>query len=169
MTKVQAWLTRWHEMNSRGEKRFPIISVQEIFSEAGCRQQPFHQDCPAMNPNLIRKGQKRILTNTNFSCLIALEEASNPTRIMYQKKTQKGQEEGVYVIPQGAMAIWRGDFTHAGASYDQDNRRLFISISSKENQESLEEITIVRPEPEEGTRKSKRQREAVTNKINSST
>lgn len=151
MTKVQAWLTRWHAMNSR-EERVPIISVQEILSEAGCCQQPFHQDCPAMNPNRNRKGQKRFMTNTNFSCLIALEDASNPTRIVYKKD----QREGVYVIPQGALAIWRGDFPHAGASYDQNNRRLFLSISPKENQESLEKIIFVTPERQEGIRKSKR-------------
>jgi len=153
MTKIQEWLKQWHAMNSR-EKRIPIISVQEIFSEAGCLQQLFHMDCPAMNPNRNQKGQKRLLTNTNFSCLIALEEASNPTKIVYLKN----EVEVISVIPQGAMAIWRGDFSHAGASYDQDNCRLFISISSKENQESLEEILFVRPEPEEGTRKSQRRR-----------
>ena len=64
---------------------------------------------------------RRIATILHYSALISLEE--NTTLLV-------GKGRKTASIPLHSMIFFRGDMTHAGAGYTEENSRLFISVSS---------------------------------------
>lgn len=70
--------------------------------------------------NVARK--RRAFVDVSFSVIVALEDDANTTAIMNENDSE------LLLLPKGNFAIWRGDYEHAGASYNQVNRRLFIAI-----------------------------------------
>ncbi len=56
--------------------------------------------------------------------IVALEDDANRTTIINENNSE-------LLLPQGNFAMWCGNYEHAGASYNQVNRRLFIGIIHK--------------------------------------
>lgn len=103
------------------------MDVLLLESKAGDQQQPLHADNnteSAELEELIKEGIKRprLTIDKTFSILIGLE-ASYQSKTYWVDSSNKRN-----VIGQGRYAMWKGDYYHAGASYEVANHRLFISI-----------------------------------------
>ena len=101
-------LTLWHGSTTS-------FVLQELISFPNCPQQHYHKD------NLYSVKGIRLFEHIPFSIIIALEENSNTTSIMDCHSNRM-------VIKKGCVAIFRGDYSHAGATYSEENHRLHISI-----------------------------------------
>ena len=112
----------WH-----GESTYFVI--KELHARRGCPRQKLHRDCPIQTNGRLRR------SDINFSFLLAVEPSSNPTKLILE-------DESELMISQGEGVIWRGDYLHAGASYQVENSRLFISITSVSTIKLLENVEI---------------------------
>jgi len=110
-----------------------ILVVKEFVSYPNCPTQHPHEDCP-MYP-VSRK--RRALADIPFSFLLALECNSNVTSIVKHNSN-------CLQLFQGQFAMWRSDYEHAGASYDVENRRLFIAIIDRNEAHRYEEVTLIK-------------------------
>jgi hypothetical protein len=92
------------------------IKAKLLNSKAGDTAQKNHTD------NVPDKtAPLKTLSSFHYSALISLEE--NTTLLV-------GKGRKTVSIPLHSMIFFRGDMTHAGAGYTEENSRLFISVSS---------------------------------------
>lgn len=96
------------------------FTVKRLESLPGCKQQAFHAD----DVEFCRSPAPRSCENAPFSIIIALEEKSNHTPIIFPDHQIR--------LWQGDMLIMRGDCFHAGAAYLKNNKRLFIATGTKD-------------------------------------
>ena len=85
-----------------------IVSVRMLKSEAGGLQQSWHTD----------------FTKWNFPRFVGIISFDHGTKIMVKNEGNRNDE--VVMIPKGYMMIFRGDLFHAGAAYEEENRRLYF-------------------------------------------
>ena len=78
-----------------------------------------------------KKRQRTKLLYADYSLIVATERSRrSPTKLITC---------GVEItISRGHVALWSGEYLHAGASYDVSNRRLFIAITSRKTAHKLE-------------------------------
>lgn len=93
-----------------------MLVVKELLSKKNFPQQEMHCD---YKYDCSRK--QKLFVDIPFSLLMALESDSNISSIV--RETNR-----VSVISQGAVAVWRANYFHAGARYVRRNRRMFIAI-----------------------------------------
>jgi len=101
-----------------------------LISIPPCNPQPLHADDDA----LYRASQNTKVPwqHVSFSIIVALEETgnlkekNNPTHIIMENR-----QSPIRLKP-GDVILIRGDQRHAGSGYHRLNRRLFISVGSKE-------------------------------------
>ena len=114
-------LVLWHGKHTK-------FNLKELMSLDGCNKEKIHRDYCGYHEDKKRKYQ--LHSKLPFSAVVALEDNSNPTRIIL--------ENGRYIIiPQGCMLIWRGDYAHAGAYYKKSNRRLFCHVLFSESDDAI--------------------------------
>jgi hypothetical protein len=105
-----------------------VLVVKELLSKKDCPVQEIHCD------GKYDCGKKRrLFVDIPFSLLMALEPDSNITSIV--RETNR-----VTVIHQGAVAVWRADYFHAGARYVKRNRRMFIAIVDCDKKDIFEDV-----------------------------
>jgi len=110
-----------------------VLVVKELLSKKDCPQQEIHCD------GKYECGQKRkLFIDVPFSLLMALEPDSNMTSIVRETNC-------LTVIPQGAVAVWRADYFHAGARYGKRNRRMFIQICDWNKKDIFENVHFKLP------------------------
>ena len=97
-----------------------MVIVLELLSAPDTHAQLAHEDCVLYA--VARK--RRAFVDVPFSVIVALEDDANRTAIINENSSE-------LLLPQGNFAMWRGNYEHAGASYNQVNRRLFIGIIHK--------------------------------------
>ena len=86
-------------------------------SVAGDTQQRLHED---FTPTASTKRMQN-LKGFHYSGIISLQ---NYTKLIV------GENKELYNIARSCMLFFRGDMSHAGASYNELNERIFISMSS---------------------------------------
>ena len=89
------------------------IKYRLLKSLANCPKQLFHSDC--------KHSSDTSSYNIQYSLIVAIE--SNTKFVLFNKETID--------IPINGMIMYRGDYMHAGASYQNEHNRLFISCSNK--------------------------------------
>ena len=73
----------------------------------------------------------------DYSLIVSTESArTNPTKFVSSNGTE-------VIIPRGHVAIWSGEYLHAGEAYQVRNRRLFIAITSKITVHKLKDVEAV--------------------------
>ena len=93
------------------------LAVKVLRSESGDPAQLTHRDfAPTHNTKLMQN-----LKGFHYSAIVSLQNSTN---------LLVGPERELINIPRASMLLFRGDMYHAGASYNELNERLFISISS---------------------------------------
>ena len=99
---------------------FPECKEMEfklIRSVAGDTQQRLHED---FTPTAFTKRMQN-LKGFHYTGIISLQ---NNTKLIV------GEDKELVNIPRSSMLFFRGDMSHAGASYNEFNERIFMSISS---------------------------------------
>ena len=99
---------------------FPECTEMEfklITSVAGDTQQRLHED---FTPTAFTKRMQN-LKGFHYTGIISLQ---NNTKLIV------GEDKELVNIPRSSMLFFRGDMSHAGASYNELNERIFMSISS---------------------------------------
>ena len=97
------------------------IVVKLLTSQAGDKEQDIHTDFHKTETTPSVKD----LSAFHYSALVSFE--ANTRLICVMSDTEKKEVS----IPLYGMLLFRGDFRHAGASYPQLHRRLFLSLSSE--------------------------------------
>jgi hypothetical protein len=112
-------ILEWHGKNTK-------IIMKELLSTTNCDQQRLHRDYVYGNDAV----KKRRRINMLFSCIIALEDNANASKIINHNRKE-------IVILQGSVLIWRGEYYHAGGKYSKVNRRLFFHVLGPDVDESV--------------------------------
>ena len=82
-----------------------------ISSSIGDIQQSFHTDFQTKNAEL------------SYSCILALEDDTKLIGLEFNEETKTYTEVRIH-LNAGDLVIFRGDFVHAGGSYNKPNLRL---------------------------------------------
>jgi hypothetical protein len=101
----------WHGLNT-------LFVLKLLRAYAGCNYQNTHCDCPEM-----QNGGRVPAAAAQFEAMIALEPDTNRTAIVV------GSTE--HIISQGCLHVWKGTYPHSGATYFDDNDRLFMCVGSR--------------------------------------
>jgi hypothetical protein len=104
------------------------LYFQELISKANCPKQRHHKD--HIYP--INKKRKS-LEDISFSILLALENNDNVTSFI-------DSEKEVRVFKKGCIVMFRGNYSHGGMSYKEENHRLHIVLCHKDNLDSLKNV-----------------------------
>jgi hypothetical protein len=115
-------LLAWHGIDKT------VLVVKELISKKDCPLQEMHCDGKYDVTN-----KRKLFVDIPFSLLMALEPNAKVTSIIRHTNCET-------IIPQGAVAVWRGEYFHAGASYVQHNRRMFIAIIDYERKAVFENV-----------------------------
>ena len=93
------------------------IKVKLLHSKAGDTAQLTHTDYVPSD----REPSSLVLKKFHYSAVISIEEN---TELLV------GEAREVVKIPLHSMLFFRGDMLHAGAGYEAENSRIFISVAS---------------------------------------
>ena len=93
-------------------------NVKCLTSYSGDIAQDLHQDFVPDDSTCVMHDLKVF----HFSAIVSIQ---NGTKLII------GSEKEIVPIPLYSMLLFRGDMTHAGAGYDEENSRIFISVSSE--------------------------------------
>ena len=104
-----------------------LIKVKLLRSIPPCPMQQVHTDDGQLSDQRANKK----FADLSFSLIIALEPDSNPTSIYMYKGKEAPFKVVRWVLQQGTVLLLRGDFPHAGAEYDRENLRAFITIGTR--------------------------------------
>ena len=104
------------------------MQVALLFSKSVCPKQGKHTD----DGYLSSSGHDQLrFEDASFSLLIALECNTNPTYLYIYKGAKEPYHESKFLLKQGSILLYRGDFPHSGAEYDHmDNTRFFITTGT---------------------------------------
>ena len=96
------------------------IKYRLLKSLTNCPKEVFHSDC--------KDSSDAPSYNIQYSLIVAIQ--SHTKFVLSNKETID--------IPMNGMIMYRGDYMHAGASYQNEHNRLFISCSNK----PLKDMTV---------------------------